>query len=311
MPFRRDHIRYFVAVAEEGQLTRAAAKLHLTQPALSEAIAHFEADLGVNLFERHHSGVTLTAAGEQLFEKARSAVAASDEIATTAEALSRAETGTIVFGFLGAAPGLDSPAALQAFCAAHPNIELRYQEIPFPTVPTRAWLSSVDVAACHLPPADPEVLVHPLRAEPRAVLAPRDHPLVGRGEVAVEDVIDETFIGLHPAVEPAWAGFWSLDDHRGQQPLRVTRDHAANPQEVIAALAVRDAVTTVPASIAHRLAATVPALATIPLRDAAPATVALVGHATPLNPLVESLLSFARKRAARTAAPAAAWPVST
>ena len=146
MEFRRGHLLYFVTVAEEGQITRAAKKLHLAQPALSQAIAQLESDLGLALLERHARGVSLTPAGAVFLEKARTAVAAWSDALSTAQSLARAHQGTIEFGFLGSPPGLDSPGPLEAFAAIHPKIELRYRELAFPTAPTSAWLAGVDLA---------------------------------------------------------------------------------------------------------------------------------------------------------------------
>jgi DNA-binding transcriptional LysR family regulator len=293
MAFKRAQLRYFVAVAEEEQLTRAAAKLRIAQPALSQAIAQFESELGFRLFERHSRGVELTPAGATLYGKARQAVAASLDALQTAQALARAETGTIAFGFLGSPPAFDSPRALEAFAAAYPGIKIRYQELQFPSIPTSSWLSDVDVAACHRPASDPEVWAQTLRLEPRAVLAPTRHRLANRRELTVAEAIDETFIGFHPSVEPTWAGFWSLDDHRGGPPSHVTDDHAANPQEVLASLAARLAITAVPVSIGQRLASALTGLVAIPLRDAEPTAVTLVGHEDHRNPLVQALVAFA------------------
>ena len=91
MSFRPGALRYFVTVAEEGQITRAAEKLHVAQPAVSQAIAHLESDLGVELLERHPRGVSLTAAGEAFLAKARIAVASADDAVDTAHMLARAE----------------------------------------------------------------------------------------------------------------------------------------------------------------------------------------------------------------------------
>lgn len=294
MPFRRGLLGYFVVVAQEGQITRAAAKLHMTQPSLSQAITQLEDELGLQLFERHARGVSLTSAGERFYAKAALAVTATAEVQEAANALVRAELGTIALGFVGAPPGLDSPRALEAFSRAHPRIDIRYRELPFPSAPTTAWLAEVDVAVCHTPPAHPRVWTEPLRSEPRVVLAPRRHPLADAGELDVADVVDQTFIGMNSSVETSWAGFWSLDDHRGAPPRRVTTDRAANPHEVLAALAVRRAITTVPAAVAALIPDLLPGVVAIPLRDADPATIVLVGHEDRANPLVETLLIFAR-----------------
>ena len=294
MEFRRGHLLYFVTVAEEGQITRAAQKLHIAQPALSQAIAQLEADLGLQLLERHARGVRLTPAGEQFLVKAREALSAWTVALATAQSFARDKHGTIEFGFLGAPPALDSPEQLQRFAAWYPGIDVHYRELPFPTLPTASWLGDVDVAVCHSPPADPKVWSHVLRSEPRTVLAPSAHRLAKREFVTVEELLGETFIGFHPRVAPSWAGFWSLDDHRGGPPEQATSDRAANPQEVLAALALRDAVTTVPASVAHILANVFVGVTAIELRGADPATIALSGHSERRNPRVAALLDFAR-----------------
>jgi DNA-binding transcriptional LysR family regulator len=301
MPFKRGQLRYFVTVAEEGQMTRAAARLQIAQPALSQAIARLESELDLQLLERHARGVTLTADGQKFYAKARVALDACTDAIQTARSLARAGKGTIEFGFLGAPPGLDSPAHLEAFAETHPDIDIRYRELAFPSVPTASWLSEVDVAVCHLPPADPNVWSQLLRREPRVVLAPKRHSLAGRDELTVAEVMDETFIGLHPSIEPAWAGFWSLDDHRGEPPRQVTVDHAANPQEVLASLAVRRAITTVPASVAAIIVSVMTGVTAIPLRDAKPSTITLVGREDRRNALVAVLAAFAQNLAGGTA----------
>ena len=100
-PFKRGQLRYFVTVADEGQVTRAAEKLHMAQPAVSQAIASLEGQLGVRLLERHGRGVTLTLAGEVFLEKARLAVDAEADVLRTADSLARGLDGTIVLGDVG------------------------------------------------------------------------------------------------------------------------------------------------------------------------------------------------------------------
>src|SRR6195256_3101087 len=99
MDFKRGKLRNFVGVAEEGQMTRAARKLHLAQPALSQAISQLESELGLLLLERHARGVTLTAAGEAFLPKARAVVAAADDASRTADALVRAASARMNVGF--------------------------------------------------------------------------------------------------------------------------------------------------------------------------------------------------------------------
>ena len=273
-------------------MTRAAAKLHIAQPALSRAISQLESHLGVELLERHARGVTLTLVGEAFLETARRAIAAEADAFRTAQHLARAASGAIEFGFVGAAPGLDSPGPLALFAQTHPAVDIRYRELPFPGPSTTRWLSEVDLAVCHLPPADENVWTRLVRVEPRAVLVRSGHPLADRNDLTVAEVIDEVFIGYDSRVEPGWSGFWSLDDHRGGPPVRVTPDQASTPQDVLAALAVRSAITTVPASSAVLLVNVQTGLAAIPLTDADPTTFVLAGRRDRRSALVETFVAF-------------------
>ena len=294
MPLRRNELYYFVTVADEGQITRAAEKLRIAQPALSHAIAELESQLGIELLERNPHGVTLTAAGEAFLVKARLAVAAHGDVVDTARMLARGQTQTIELGFVLVPAPLHSPGPLKALTETHPEIEIHYRELPFPFTPTRSWLSEVDVAACHLPPADPEVWSRPIRREPRVVLAAKGHPLAGRDALKVADVLDETFIGFDPSTDREWAGFWSLDDHRGAPPRRVTGDRVANGHEVLASLALSTAITTAPAVAGTVLAGLQTRVVAIPLEDAKPSDVVLVGRNDRLTPPVETMLAFFR-----------------
>jgi DNA-binding transcriptional LysR family regulator len=268
--------------------------LGVAQPALSQAIAQLESETGVKLLERHARGVRLTPAGESFYAKARLAVAATGDAINTARSLARAQEGTIEFGFLGAPPSIEGRIEMEGFAMAYPEIEVRYRDLPFPSRSTSAWLGDVDVAACHLPPREEGVWSKIVRHEPRIALVPTEHPLAAREELAVEDLLDETYIGFAPSVDPEWAGFWSLDDHRGGPPERVTGDHAANPQEVLAALGGGSrAVTIVPLAAANVLRNVLSGTAAIPVVDAAPSRIALVGHDDRRNPLVSALVAYA------------------
>jgi DNA-binding transcriptional LysR family regulator len=293
MSFRRGHLEYFVAVAEEGQVTSAARRLGVAQPAVSQAITQLESETGLQLLERHARGVRLTPAGESFYAKARLAVTATGDAVSTARSLARAQQGTIEFGFLGAPPSIEGRIEMEGFAMAYPDIEVRYRDLPFPTRSTSAWLGDVDVAACHLPPLDDAIWSKVIRREPRVALLPRGHPLADRPHLDVAEVLDETYVGFDPSVDPDWAGFWCLNDHRGGPPERVTGDHAGNPQEVLAALGAGSAITVVPLAAANVLSNVLASTSAVPLRDAEPARIALVGHRDQRNPLVAALLSYA------------------
>lgn len=291
MSFKTDQLRYFVTVAEEGQITRAAQKLYIAQPALSQAISQLEGELGLRLLERHPRGVRLTAAGETFLEKARAVVATEHDVELTAKALARAARGVLEIGFVGPPPTLLAPEMFDRFAAAHPEVEIAFRELPFPRGPTRRWLEGIDVALCHTPEAAAGVELHPVRVEPRAAVLPASHPLAGLDEVRVEQLLDQRFISYHPTVQLEWAGFHSLDDHRGRPPRELTEDGVATSLEMLGRLTATDAVTLLPAADARLVAGVLQGVVAIELSDAAPATVSLVWDSSRPHPLLGELIA--------------------
>ena len=294
MPFRPGQLHYFVTVAEVGQITRAARKLQMAQPALSQAIAQLESQLGVRLLDRHARGVTLTGAGEAFLVKARAVLSAEADAAATARSLARSNGGALELGFLGTPPMVAAPNLFEAFGRAHPDVELSFRELPFPTGPTAAWLASVDLALCFSPVADADVQTLALWQEPRAVLVPRKHALARHRELRVEDVLDEPFYGHHESVDRAWAAYWTLDDHRGAAPARLTDDRPANSLELLAALTSGHATRAFAATTATAIASFLSDLVAIPLRDAAPCECALAWRRSDVSALVPPLVETAR-----------------
>jgi hypothetical protein len=120
----------------------------------------------------------------------------------------------------------------------------------------------------------------------------------------VADIISEPFYGFDASVDPEWAAFWSLDDHRGSASASLTSDHPSNALEMVAAMSSGRAVSTMPAPVATIIADLVPRLIARPLIDAAPAVCALVWHASRQNPIVDGFVELARALAesARAAA---------
>jgi DNA-binding transcriptional LysR family regulator len=267
-------LHYFVTVAEEGKLTGAARKLYVAQPALSQAIAQLEQQLGVRLLERHARGVTLTAAGEAFYAKAHAAVHAASEAELFARSLVRANTGVLEFGFMGTLPMVDAPELFAGFSAAAHEVDVLFRELPLPSDPIRAWLEPVDVAMCCAPTPHPEVELRPLRSESRVVLASAGHHLAQHSELSVADVLDERFVGSDPSADPLWTGVWTLDDHRGGPAPHLTGDRTNSTHEVTAVVLSGRAIAVTPASRARDTLASVAGLVAIPLRDAEPVEVA-------------------------------------
>ena len=122
------HLRYFVAIAEEGSFSRAAERLWVAQPGLSTQIRRLEDELGLKLFTRHTRGVDLTAAGELFLERARTALAAADAALATGHDLEAGLVGSIRLGLAAEAGWQLTPELLAEFGRARPGVELTVLE---------------------------------------------------------------------------------------------------------------------------------------------------------------------------------------
>jgi hypothetical protein len=122
----------------------------------------------------------------------------------------------------------------------------------------------------------------------------REHSLGRRSELDVAEVLTGTFVGFHPKVQEAWAGFHCLDDHRGESPARVTDDHALTTLQMLGIMSTPGAITTAPYADAKLAAQLLPDVDAIPLRDAASAVVSLVWRRDIGNQLVEDLVGVAK-----------------
>ena len=295
MAVKGAQLQYFVTVAQEGQITRAARKLNIAQPALSQSIANLEAELGFELLTRHPRGVTLTPSGEVFFEKAQAALAAAAEAEETARSLARASRGELEIGFVASAPVLHSPALFAELSRRHPEIQVSFRELPFPGSDLQAWLDGADIGVAHVPQTPPGMRTEMLREEQRAIVLPRTHRLAGREGISVGEVLDETFIGFHPSVDPGWVGFWTLDDHRGGPPEHTTADKVRAGTDLFMMLAEGRGVMAGPACHAEVVGQLIPSLTVVPLLDARPGAISLIWRQEAASLLVEPLLEIARE----------------
>jgi DNA-binding transcriptional LysR family regulator len=200
-------------------------------------------------------------------------------------------------GFIGPPIPFKAPELFAVYADRFPDYEVSHRELAFPSVDSGSWLRGVDVAVCHPPPSEDSIGIQPFALEPRMLVVPADHRLARREEVAVEEVLEETFLSYHADVLPAWAAFHSLDDHRGAPPERVTRESARTALEMLALIASHHGVTTLPECEATLIARAFPDAVAIPIRDATPFTLALAWRADSRCAGVEALVTVARELA--------------
>lgn len=173
------HLRYFIAVAEEGHITRAAERLGMQQPPLSQQIRALERELDVQLFRRKPRGVELTDAGTAFLERARAILDEVDRAFSTARRTARGEQGRVVVGFTGSAPFHPFvPRVIRAFREMHPLVSLVLEESGSSELVQGLHNEDIDAAFIRSPVADVVgLVVKPLLEEDMLVALPAAHSL--------------------------------------------------------------------------------------------------------------------------------------
>jgi DNA-binding transcriptional LysR family regulator len=190
------HLRYFVAVAREGHVTRAAARLGIAQPPLSQQIRALEDEVGVALLQRHPRGVALTDAGRAFLADAEAVLAGAAQAAARARRTARGEVGRIAVGFTTSAPFHPLVArAIRAFRADRPGVSFVLEETGSAELLAGLRAERLDVAFVRsgLTGAD-GLAVHPLLQEDMVAALPARHRLARRPRLTLRDLAPETFI---------------------------------------------------------------------------------------------------------------------
>lgn len=190
------HLRYFVAVAEDLSFTRAASRLNIAQPALSQQIKNLEAEVGTALLHRLPRGVALTGPGALFAEDARAILAAVEAARTRARRAAAGELGVMRIGFTGSASfNPFVTGAIRDYRTACPDVAVELVEEPTAMLLAGVKAGRIDVA--FLRPAPGEVgrlWSRHLFDEPMVAAVPANHPIAARGTVRLADLADEAFI---------------------------------------------------------------------------------------------------------------------
>jgi DNA-binding transcriptional LysR family regulator len=188
------HLRYFLAVAETLHFSRAARRLGMAQPPLSQQIKRLEQLLGHALFERTTRGVKLTPAGQLLVRRARSTMEKVDEDLAQVRRLGRGEEGTLTVGFSGSVMFTELPAAIQSFRHRYPKVELRLRELV--TSAQIAALLNGQIDLAFLRDGDPTegIRITTLLKEKYVAVLPEAHALARRRTLSVKALEGEPFI---------------------------------------------------------------------------------------------------------------------
>lgn len=215
MELRR--LRYFVVVAEEQNFSRAAERLHMAQPPLSDQIKRLERALGVKLFDRSSRGARLTGAGELLLTEARRLLVQADQTAEMVRRVGNGEVGRLTLGFVPSASNSVLPPVLSTFRERYPDVQLYLQEMNPDWLVDGMHEGRIDVSFFYLPFHDGTLSHKPVSREPLVVALPEKHELAAEEEIDLCDLADQPFVlparyrmpGLHGQVLEACreAGF--------------------------------------------------------------------------------------------------------
>lgn len=296
------HLRYFLAVAEERHFSRAAQRLHMSQPPLSQQIQALEAELGVPLFLRGRGGVRCTAAGDTLLPLARSILDQVDHAVAQTRQVGRGDTGRLAVGFAGSMPfSTVMPQLLRDFRAAWPQVVLDLREQPSPAQIEALLGHRIDVGflrpTSHLDGSGLETLV--VLREPLVAAVHADHPLARQDMLSLRDLRDLPFVLYSPTLGSGLrTQTLELCEHAGFTP-RIAQEVHEMPT-LIGLISAGLGVGLVAASMQR---AQLPLVAYRPLRDRGAQTdVLLAWRKADASPPLHNFIALARTLAAATAA---------
>jgi DNA-binding transcriptional LysR family regulator len=300
-------IRYFVAVAEELHFRRAAARLHLAQPALSQQIRKLELELGVQLLHRSKRSVSLTTAGSAFLNEARRVLRQADEAVRTAQGARDGALGNLRVGHLPDTVPSKLLRVFAAFAASHPGVNVAPETVQMRRAIEDVRNGRLDVAVVALPAPVSGLQVTPLDLEGTLVAIADRHPLSGRASVPMERLGDEQLVLLPRATNPAfYDGVAAACRGAGIAPPLI---ETAEPQvmHVLLTVAAGLGIAVLPSSAAERYSAH--GVTFRPLDPPSPTTeIALVTRADGNETMVSAFLRVARTLEHRARLPLRAAP---
>ncbi len=284
-------LRYFIAVAEELHFRRAAARLHISQPPLSQQIARLEDELGSRLLNRTRRRVELTAAGEAFLRDARAMLDELEVAVATVRRIETGQAGLLRVNFVGSALLSIVPGIIQSFRRGRPSVEIELRERPTLEQLRALAAGLLDVGLVRPPIDADESLVTEVVMRERTVAAiPSDHPLAKRSRISLRSLAGEPLV-LFPREQAP--GFHDLLTGRlaatGRSPHVV--QYAPEMTTIIGLVAAGIGLSPVPASVA-RLG--LEGVTYRPLTGAPDTELLAVTRAGDESPLVAAFLAEAR-----------------
>jgi LysR family transcriptional regulator, hydrogen peroxide-inducible genes activator len=189
-------LRYFCAVAESGNFTRAAGSARVSQPSLSQQIHKLEDELGARLFDRLPRSARLTQFGKAFLPNAQAILRQIGEATVEIREMASAESGEIILGAIPTIAPYLLPRLLSSFARQRPSVSVRVVEEITPTLLERLHQATIDLALLALPVAGDELISTELMEEALFAVVPQRHPLANRRSILLDEIREEPFLLL-------------------------------------------------------------------------------------------------------------------
>ena len=282
------HLRYFIAVAEEGSLTLAAERrLHTAQPSLSRQIRDLETEVGAQLLVRSVRGTELTTAGRAFLDYARLALSQVEAAGEAARRAAQPAKASFVMGFLIGTDMNWFPEAVRLLRGELPSVEVILVTQNSPELTSALLRRKVDVAVLRPVQGLPDLAFKHLTSEPLVVVLPSDHRLAAFEVISPQDFEGETFVTVTSAASVLRA---VIDDYLKKSRVSIARAHEASSISMAGSLiASTQSVALLPA---HWLDVLPRSIVSRPLAENAPTIDLLLGyHKANTSPLLKLFLS--------------------
>jgi DNA-binding transcriptional LysR family regulator len=242
------HLHYFIAVAEELHFSRAAERLCISQPPLSQQIRDLEDELGVKLFERTKRHVQLTEAGKVFLERSYLVLAQLEQAIEVTQRIGRGEVGRLAIGFVDSATYTLLPDILRVFREQFPAVELRLHELTTQEQIHALHQNQIDVGVVRSAIIEPGLSTECVLKESLVLALPQTHPLSAQVKVSVSTLADESFILFPAKLGPVfYEQIIQICQQAGFRP-KVAQE-AVQMQTIIGLVAAGLGIAFVPASL--------------------------------------------------------------
>lgn len=294
-------LRYFVALAEAGTYTRAAALVHISVPSLSQQMQKLESDLGVPLVERDHRGARLTPAGEEFLASARQILTLHDQAVIRVRSHGHAIPERIRIGFYSTVAGPQTHSILGVLRRLAPAMQIDLVQVGWGEQVTAVLDGRVDASFARPPFPEADIRTFPVLTEERVLIMSVHHPLAAQDTVSVANLADVVQVDTDN-VPDEWRRWWSLDPRPDGTPVTYgPLVHSA--EEMLEVIATSDAVGITAKSLADVLPRTDIAFRTINGIEPAQIVLVLPAESRPAAALLIHALEEARQSHERTQEP--------